>query len=277
MVPQHARARRRPARALAARRHRHPRRRLRPGRQRRVARGSTATSSASTSPPTRSPSCGPAGPRPHRCRRASSRCPSPTRAYDVVVGLTILYTVPDDAPRRRASWRGCCRPGGAVLLVEPAFAALGPGARRHRARPRVATAAPGSAELATAAGLTVAALHLRVFLPRTARGHPRRASTGFATGATPRRLRRRQARARPRLRAARRARERRVARPPRPARWDLGRAARYLLTGAACGRGAARPAAPRARRGRTACGRSRRAGRTPTCRGPGGSGGRPPR
>ncbi len=73
--------------------------------------------------------------------------------FDAVVGLTILYTVPDDAVALRELAR-VSRPGGAVLLVEPAFAALGRahdatvhGRRRYR---RTALA-----ELATAAGLTV--------------------------------------------------------------------------------------------------------------------------
>ena len=73
--------------------------------------------------------------------------------FDVVVGITVLYTVPDDAAALRELARAC-RPGGAVLLVEPAFAALGRahdatvhGRRRYR---RTALA-----ELATAAGLTV--------------------------------------------------------------------------------------------------------------------------
>ncbi len=73
--------------------------------------------------------------------------------FDAVVGLTVLYTVPDDAVALRELAR-VCRPGGAVLLVEPAFAGLGRahdatvhGRRRYR---RTALA-----ELATAAGLTV--------------------------------------------------------------------------------------------------------------------------
>jgi SAM-dependent methyltransferase len=73
--------------------------------------------------------------------------------YDAVVGLTVLYTVPDDAGAVRELAR-VTRPGGAVLLVEPAFAALGRahdatvhGRRRYRRT--------DLAELATAAGLTV--------------------------------------------------------------------------------------------------------------------------
>lgn len=75
------------------------------------------------------------------------------RSYDAVVGITVLYAVPDDAAALRELAR-VTRPGGAVLLVEPAFAALGRahdatvhGRRRYRRT--------GLAELATAAGLTV--------------------------------------------------------------------------------------------------------------------------
>jgi ubiquinone/menaquinone biosynthesis C-methylase UbiE len=74
-------------------------------------------------------------------------------SYDAVVGLTVLYTVPDDARALRELAR-VTRPGGALLLVEPAFAALERahdatvhGRRRYR---RTALA-----ELATASGLTV--------------------------------------------------------------------------------------------------------------------------
>ncbi len=74
-------------------------------------------------------------------------------AYDAVVGLTVLYTVPDDGTAMRELAR-VTRPGGALLLVEPAFPALG---RAHDAtvhgRRRYRRA--GLAELATAAGLTV--------------------------------------------------------------------------------------------------------------------------
>jgi SAM-dependent methyltransferase len=75
-------------------------------------------------------------------------------SYDVVVGLTVLYTVPDDA-RAVAELARVLRPGGAVLLVEPAFSALGRahdatvhGRRRYR-RAELST-------LVTGAGLTVA-------------------------------------------------------------------------------------------------------------------------
>jgi ubiquinone/menaquinone biosynthesis C-methylase UbiE len=73
--------------------------------------------------------------------------------YDAVVGLTVLYTVPDDAAALRELAR-VIRPGGAIFVIEPAFAALG---RAHDAtvhgRRRYRRAA--LAELATAAGLTV--------------------------------------------------------------------------------------------------------------------------
>jgi len=73
--------------------------------------------------------------------------------YDAVVGLTVLYTVPDDATAMHELAR-VTRRGGAVLLVEPAFPSLG---RAHDAtvhgRRRYRRA--GIAELATAAGLTV--------------------------------------------------------------------------------------------------------------------------
>jgi SAM-dependent methyltransferase len=96
-----------------------------------------------------------------RARRPATRpvrarveaLPFADRSYDVVVGLTVLYTVPDDA-RAVAELARVLRPGGAVLLVEPAFPALGRahdatvhGRRRYR-----------SAELSalvTSAGLTV--------------------------------------------------------------------------------------------------------------------------
>jgi SAM-dependent methyltransferase len=75
-------------------------------------------------------------------------------AYDVVVGLTVLYTVPDDV-RAVAELARVLRPGGALLLVEPAFPALGRahdatvhGRRRYR---RAELSA-----LVTTAGLTVA-------------------------------------------------------------------------------------------------------------------------
>jgi ubiquinone/menaquinone biosynthesis C-methylase UbiE len=73
--------------------------------------------------------------------------------YDAAVALTVLYTVPDDGAALRELAR-VVRPGGAVLVVEPAFAILGRahdatvhGRRRYR---RAALTA-----LATGAGLTV--------------------------------------------------------------------------------------------------------------------------
>jgi len=74
-------------------------------------------------------------------------------SYDAVVGLTVLYTVPDDAAAVHELAR-VTRRGGALLLVEPAFTALG---RAHDAtvhgRRRYRRA--GLSALATAAGLTV--------------------------------------------------------------------------------------------------------------------------
>jgi SAM-dependent methyltransferase len=86
-------------------------------------------------------------------RASLENLPFASGSFDAVVGLTILYTVPDDA-RALAELARVVRRGGAVLLVEPAFAALGRahdatvhGRRRYR-RGELA-------ELATAAGLTV--------------------------------------------------------------------------------------------------------------------------
>ena len=97
-----------------------------------------------------------------RARRPTTRpvragveaLPFADSAYDVAVGLTILYTVPDDA-RAVAELARVLRPGGALLLVEPAFASLG---RAHDAtvhgRRRYRRA--GLTALVVAAGLTVA-------------------------------------------------------------------------------------------------------------------------
>jgi SAM-dependent methyltransferase len=86
-------------------------------------------------------------------RASIEALPFDDRSCDAVVGLTVLYSVPDDAGALRELAR-VTRSGGAVLLVEPAFAALG---RAHDAtvhgRRRYRRA--GLAELATAAGLTV--------------------------------------------------------------------------------------------------------------------------
>jgi SAM-dependent methyltransferase len=86
-------------------------------------------------------------------RASIDALPFGDESYDAVVGLTVLYTVPDDAGALRELAR-VTRRGGAVLLVEPAFESLGRahdatvhGRRRYR-RPQLA-------ELVTAAGLTV--------------------------------------------------------------------------------------------------------------------------
>ncbi len=114
-------------------------------------------------------------------------------AYDVVVGLTILYTVPDDA-RAVAELARVLRPGGALLLVEPAFAALGRahdatvhGRRRYRR--------PGLSALAVGRRPHRRPRHLRVLLPRAARRRARGTRPGAPPARRPRRLRRRQARA----------------------------------------------------------------------------------
>jgi ubiquinone/menaquinone biosynthesis C-methylase UbiE len=79
--------------------------------------------------------------------------PFPDEGFDAVVGLTVLYTVADDAAAVRELAR-VTRRGGAVFVVEPAFAVLG---RAHDAtvhgRRRYRRA--GLAAVATAAGLTV--------------------------------------------------------------------------------------------------------------------------
>ena len=186
-------------------------------------------------------------------------------AFDVVVGLTILYTVPDDA-RAVAELARVLRPGGARAARRARVRRPRPGPRRHRARPAPLPSAPGSSALAVAAGLTVAPRHLRVLVPRAARRRARRRSTGCATGATPRRA--------PTSTSARStACSRRwptasaAGWPRTTCRSGLAGPARYPLTGRPeRGPGGARPAAPRARRGPTACGGWRRAGRTPTCR-----------
>ena len=86
-------------------------------------------------------------------RASVEALPFASGSFDAVVGLTILYTVTDDA-RAVTELARVLRPGGAILLVEPAFAALGRthdatvhGRRRYR---RGALAG-----LAAAAGLTV--------------------------------------------------------------------------------------------------------------------------
>lgn len=86
-------------------------------------------------------------------RASIGALPFADECYDAVVGITVLYTVPDDDAALRELAR-VTRRGGALLLVEPAFAAFARthdvtvhGRRRYR---RTALA-----ELATAAGLTV--------------------------------------------------------------------------------------------------------------------------
>jgi ubiquinone/menaquinone biosynthesis C-methylase UbiE len=86
-------------------------------------------------------------------RASVEALPFHDEGYDAVVGITVLYTVPDDERAMRELAR-VTRRGGAILLVEPAFAALGRahdatvhGRRRYR---RLQLA-----ELATGAGLTV--------------------------------------------------------------------------------------------------------------------------
>jgi ubiquinone/menaquinone biosynthesis C-methylase UbiE len=79
--------------------------------------------------------------------------PFPDRTFDVAVGITLLYAVPDDAAAA-AELARVLAPGGALLLLEPAFAALRRahdttvhGLRRYRRA--------GLADLARRAGLTV--------------------------------------------------------------------------------------------------------------------------
>ncbi len=86
-------------------------------------------------------------------RASIDALPFADESYAVVVGLTVLYTVPDDTGALHELAR-VTRRGGAVLLVEPAFTSLGRahdatvhGRRRYRRT--------DLAELATAAGLTV--------------------------------------------------------------------------------------------------------------------------
>jgi SAM-dependent methyltransferase len=86
-------------------------------------------------------------------RASVDALPFDDESYDAVVGVTILYAVPDDAPALHELAR-VTRPGGALLLVEPAFEMLGRahdatvhGRRRYRRE--------ALAQLATGAGLTV--------------------------------------------------------------------------------------------------------------------------
>jgi SAM-dependent methyltransferase len=86
-------------------------------------------------------------------RASVEQLPFASGAFDAIVGLTILYAVPDDA-RAVGELARVLRRGGALLLVEPAFASLG---RAHDAtvhgRRRYRRAELGV--LVTAAGLTV--------------------------------------------------------------------------------------------------------------------------
>ena len=86
-------------------------------------------------------------------RASVAKLPFADQSFDVAVALTVLYTVPDDR-RALGELVRVVRPGGAVLLVEPAFAAFGRahdatvhGLRRYR-RGELS-------ELAIAAGLVV--------------------------------------------------------------------------------------------------------------------------
>ena len=129
-------------------RDRDPRRRLRAGRQRRVARRARRRSSASTCRPTRSRSC--SARRPETTPGAgehSRRCRSPTRASTSVVGITVLYTVARRSPRA-ARARARARTGRRA----PAGRARLRIARGGRTTPPctagAATAAPSSPQLA---------------------------------------------------------------------------------------------------------------------------------
>jgi SAM-dependent methyltransferase len=86
-------------------------------------------------------------------RAALDPLPFRDRCFDVVVEVTVLYSVADDAAAVRELAR-VLRPGGAILLLEPAFAALRRahdttvhGVRRYRRA--------GLAALAHGAGLRV--------------------------------------------------------------------------------------------------------------------------
>jgi SAM-dependent methyltransferase len=86
-------------------------------------------------------------------RASIEALPFASGAFDIALGVTVLYTVPDDERAVRELAR-VVRPGGAVLLVEPAFASLGRahdatvhGQRRYRR--------PALTELVEHAGLGV--------------------------------------------------------------------------------------------------------------------------
>ena len=144
----------------------HPRRRLRPGRQRRVAReprpgDRRRPGTRRAGVRARAPAGDRAGARP-----SASASRSPTRA-STSRWRSRCSTPFRTTSRPSASWRGCCAPGGAVLLLEPAFASLRRahdvtvhGLRRYRR--------DDLAGLAERAGLRVRRVDVRVLVPRPA-------------------------------------------------------------------------------------------------------------
>ena len=163
----------------------HPRRRVRPRRQRRVAGGARRRRSASTAPPTRSRSSGPSPAARRPCSATLDRAArSPIGAFDVVVGGHRALRRRPTTPPRSASWRGCSAPGGAVVLVEPAFESLGAGPRRRRARQAAATGAPGSPR-SPPPPASASTRHVRVLVPRAARRRARRARPAASPAPTP--------------------------------------------------------------------------------------------
>ena len=56
-------------------------------------------------------------------RASLTALPFPDDAFDIVLGITVLYTVDDDE-RAFTEMARVLRPGGAVLVLEPAFEAL---------------------------------------------------------------------------------------------------------------------------------------------------------
>ena len=220
-----------------------------PGRQRRVAGRRTATSSASTSPPDALAFVRARRPTTRPVRASVEALPFTDGAYDVVVGLTVLYTVPDDAARRRRAGAGApprrrAAPRGARVRRPRA------GPRRHRARPAPLPSARARRRSPPRPASPSQRAHVRVLLPRAARRRARGTRPGAPPARRPRGLRRRQARARPRVRAAGR-RASAAGWPPttsavRDLAWSCSLPADRHRSAAA---GGARPAAPRARRG----------------------------